>query len=103
VEPVAQVFHALADPTRCEILRRLAAEGPLPTGRLIEGLSMSRQGASRHLSVLESAGLVVSKRAGRRVVCHLDPKPLRGSQEWLAEIGRAWDERLGRLMATYER
>ncbi|GMV90018.1 MAG: hypothetical protein AMXMBFR81_29490 [Chthonomonas sp.] len=96
------MFHALADPTRCEILRRLVAEGPMPTGRLVEGLSMSRQGASRHLSVLESAGLVVSKRHGRQVVCHLDPKPLRGSQEWLAEIGRAWDERLARLAASYE-
>lgn len=96
------MFHALADPTRCEILRRLVAEGPMPTGRLVEGLSMSRQGASRHLSVLESAGLVVSKRQGRQVVCHLDPKPLRGSQEWLAEIGRAWDERLARLAASYE-
>lgn len=63
---------------------------------------MSRQGASRHLSVLESAGLVVSKRQGRQVVCHLDPKPLRGSQEWLAEIARTWDERLARLAASYE-
>jgi DNA-binding transcriptional ArsR family regulator len=95
------VFGALADPTRREILFRLAQSGPQPSGQLVEGLGMSRQGASRHLEVLEAAGLVRSVRKGRVVMRELERTELQRSIAWMNSLAQAWDERLRKLEASY--
>ena len=96
------VFAALADPHRREILSRLAHFGPQPTASLTSLPGMTRQGASRHLALLESSGLVVSRRSGRVVVRELNLKPLRGTSAWIEELSTEWDKRLARLAAQYE-
>lgn len=95
------VFAALADPTRREILDRLSRRGALPSGELLEGLGMSRQGASRHLDVLEKSGLIRSVRRGRVVYRELELAELQRSINWINALATAWDERLERLKSSY--
>lgn len=97
-----RIFAALGDPTRQTIVARLAAHGPATTLALLEGLAGTRQGNSRHLRVLEDAGLVVSERSGREIVRSLNTTALRGSRLWLDELERAWDSRFEQLQASYE-
>ena len=78
------VWHALADPTRREMIDRLAVE-PLTTGALCSGFPMTRFGVMKHLGVLEQAGLVISRRQGRTRVNHLNVAPLHALQSrWLS-------------------
>ncbi len=97
-----QVFTALADPSRREMIARLATRGRLTTGDLTENLEMTRQGATRHLNLLEDAGLIRSSREGRTIYRELNPAPLRGTTEWLKQIESEWDSALNRLAAQYE-
>ena len=96
------VFSALGDPARREMINRLAQQGRLTTGDLTRGLDMTRQGATRHLNLLEDAGLVVSKREGRTIFRELNPTPLRGTTEWLRVIEQNWDSALQRLSNQYK-
>jgi DNA-binding transcriptional ArsR family regulator len=77
------VFRAVADSTRRRILDRLR-RGPAATGRIAREFPVSRPAISRHLRVLERAGLVRGKRVGRTRVYALDPAPLRRIEEWIA-------------------
>jgi len=77
------VFKALADPTRRAMLDRLYDEPGQTLSELIEGLGMRRQSATRHVSILEAAGLVTSQRSGREKRHYLNPVPI-------AEINRRW-------------
>ena len=77
------IFKALADPTRRVLLDRLFQEQGQTLGQLIDGLDMRRQSATRHLSVLESAGLVNCQWHGREKLHYLNPVPI-------AEISRRW-------------
>lgn len=97
-----KVFDALADPARREMVSRLATRGRMTTGDLTSGLEMTRQGATRHLLLLENAGLIKSKREGRTIYRELDPTPLRGTTAWLKQIEAEWDKALSRLAAQYE-
>ncbi|MET9365281.1 metalloregulator ArsR/SmtB family transcription factor [Streptomyces sp. NPDC006632] len=82
------VFRALADPSRRRLLDRLRARDGQTLGDLREGLAMSRQAVSKHLAVLEAAGLVASERRGREKVHHLDPAPIRElSDRWIGKYG----------------
>jgi DNA-binding transcriptional ArsR family regulator len=94
-------FHALAHPARREMLRRLAG-GELTVGELAEPVDMSLAAASKHIQVLERAGLVRRTIAGRRHVCSLDPAPLATANEWLRFYERYWNERLDDLQALVE-
>lgn len=94
---MSALFHALADPTRREILERLRRAGPLPVHEVAVGLPMSRQAATKHLDVLAAAGLVRIRRRGRERMHQLDPEPLRELREWLAPYEAEWDRRLDRL------
>lgn len=96
------LFQAIGDPTRREIVRRLAAGGPHRTGPLLEGLGLTRQGASRHLATLEAAGWVIPTKQGREVVRSLNPETLAQASKWLEQREREWDAALGRLAKTYE-
>jgi DNA-binding transcriptional ArsR family regulator len=90
------VFHALAHGARRDMLGRLAGH-ELTVGELAEPLAMSLAAASKHIKVLERAGLVQRTVDGRRHVCRLDPAPLASAAEWLCFYERYWTERLDAL------
>lgn len=87
------IFHALAHESRREMLIRLASD-ELTIGRLAEPLAMSFTAASKHVQVLERAGLVSRKVEGRRHICRLEPGPLESASQWLHFYERFWGERL---------
>ena len=87
------VFAALADPTRRRIVRELAALGPLTPTALGARAGVSRQAASKHLAVLESAGLAHGRRAGRETRYRLDTAPFAEAEDWMRTIGDSWDRR----------
>lgn len=97
-----EVFFALSDPSRRTMLERLVQKSPQTTGELLKGLGTTRQGAARHLAVLERSGLVVSRRSGREILRELKPQPLRGSLAWMSKLESAWDDRLNRLEEQYQ-
>ena len=92
------VFHALANDARRRMLRRLAG-GELTVGELAEPLTMSLAAASKHIKVLEQAGLVRRTVAGRRHVCRLEAGPLADADAWLRFYERFWAKRLDALEA----
>ncbi|WP_245316227.1 ArsR/SmtB family transcription factor [Chelatococcus daeguensis] len=96
------IFAALGDPTRAGILRRLAREGRLSLTQLARGAPITRQAVSRHVAVLEAAGLVAARRHGRELQLTLRPAPLAEAANWLAEVGAAWDGALDRLARQVE-
>jgi len=99
---VAQIYQALGDPTRLEILQRLGDRGPLPTLELVEGLGMSRQAATKHLQVLENVGLVESHVEGRQVLRELKLGVLTQAEDWLAQRTQLWDRKLDALKRLLE-
>lgn len=98
----AHVFAALGDETRLRVVGRLAEEGPLSIARLTEGASVSRQAVTKHLGVLEQAGLVTKSRAGRETVFELETARLARARAALDAITRGWDETIERLRAFVE-
>jgi DNA-binding transcriptional ArsR family regulator len=90
------VFHALADPTRRAILKRLA-QGESSIGELAAPFRMTFAGASKHIKALEKAGLVRRRVKGRTHVCRLEPKPLAKAHEWLRYYEQFWSARLDLL------
>jgi len=96
------VFAALADPTRREVIGRLARE-PLSASALAGELPISRQAVAKHLATLDRAGLVAARRAGRELQYRLEPAPLGDAMAWMASVGARWDERLARLEAAATR
>jgi DNA-binding transcriptional ArsR family regulator len=95
------VFHALADPTRRAILRRLAGGGALVKD-LAEPFAMSKQAVSKHLQVLEEAGLIAKEVEGRSTRVTLRPEALRHVEDWVSFYDRFWTERLDRLKDLLE-
>jgi DNA-binding transcriptional ArsR family regulator len=95
-EPLSTTLAALADPTRRAILARLA-QGETSVTELAKPFRMSLPAVSKHLKVLERAGLIARGRAAQWRPCRLDAGPLREVAEWVDGYRRFWDERLGRL------
>jgi DNA-binding transcriptional ArsR family regulator len=95
-------FQALADPTRRGMLASLAL-GDRSIGQLPEPLRMSFAGASKHVKVLEDAGLVTRRKAGRNQIIRLEAKPLEEAERWLRQWEKFWTVRLDRLEALIER
>lgn len=93
------VFHALAHGVRRDMLGRLVAR-ELTVGELAEPLTMSLAAASKHVKVLERAGLVRRTLDGRRHLCRLEPVPLASASAWLRVYERHWDQRLDVLDAA---
>lgn len=102
-DPAGPVFAALADPTRRELVRRLADGGEATATELSAELPMTRQAVSKHLALLEDAGLVETTRAGREVRYRLSTPPLADAMAWMAAVGGRWDERLAALGRHVER
>jgi DNA-binding transcriptional ArsR family regulator len=89
-------FSALADPTRRAILARLAL-GESRVTDLAEPFDMSLPAVSKHLKVLEDAGLVKKRKEGRIHHCRLDPRPLSAAADWIAQQRAFWEKSLDRL------
>ena len=98
----ALVFAALGDETRLGLLAKLTAGEPQSIARLTEGTRLTRQAVTKHLRVLEGAGVVHAVRAGRESRFTLDPAPLIGAQAYLDHVSQQWDEALARLRALVE-
>lgn len=95
------VFHALSDPTRRAILVELGG-GERTIGALAEPLPMSLAGASKHIGVLERAGLVRRRVQGRTHLCSLQPEGVQAVRDWLDFYERFWSERLDALERALE-
>lgn len=95
------VFAALADPTRRAILSHLAKEDAT-VGELAEPFEISRPAISKHLRVLEKAGLVRRTRDGRISRCELDAEPMKGAAEWVEHYRQFWEARLDSLARYLE-
>lgn len=91
-----EVFHALAHDARRVMLTRLAS-GDLTVGQLAEPFSISLEAASKHIRVLERAGLVRRTVQGRRHICRLEARPLASAAAWLRFYERFWTKRLDAL------
>jgi DNA-binding transcriptional ArsR family regulator len=98
----AAVFAALGDPTRLDVVLRLARGEPLSISRLTAERPLSRQAVTKHLRVLERAGVVHGTRTGRETRFALDPAALDEARAGLEAISRQWDDALARLRAFVE-
>jgi DNA-binding transcriptional ArsR family regulator len=102
LDHTAPVFAALGDQTRLRLVARLGREGPLSIARLTEGAEVTRQAVSKHLRVLQGAGLARGVRQGREQVWQLQPAPLEDARRSLERIAQRWDEAIERLRAIVE-
>ncbi len=103
-DQLSTVFAALADPTRRAILAHLA-EGDLNVSELTAPFGVSQPAISRHLKVLERAGLISRSRRATARLSHLEAEPLREATDWLVRYQEFWEERYARLdelMATLQ-
>jgi DNA-binding transcriptional ArsR family regulator len=98
----APVFAALGDETRLRLVARLCDDGPLSTAKLTSGARVTRQAVTKHLEVLEGAGLVKSARDGRERVWTLEPRRVEDARAQLDLISRQWDDAIDRLRALVE-
>ncbi len=90
-------FAALANPTRRAILERLASSGEVPVNELAKSFTMTQPAISRHLKVLEQAGLISSGSDAQRRPRKLEARPLAEATEWLQRYRAFWEESFGRL------
>lgn len=97
-QPIETIFSALSDPTRRAVVQTLST-GPATVSQLASPFAMALPSFTQHLGILESAGLIVSRREGRTRVCSLNPMALQDAEDWLASNRRQWEERLDRFEA----
>jgi DNA-binding transcriptional ArsR family regulator len=102
LDPEPAVFAALADPTRWRLLGTLADQGEGTATTLAAKLPVSRPAVIKHLGVLDRAGLVSRRRAGREVRYRVEPAQLDATARWMVELANAWDHRLAALKALAE-
>ncbi|HGM6067724.1 TPA: ArsR/SmtB family transcription factor [Stenotrophomonas maltophilia] len=98
---IQQIFHALADPTRCAIVAALG-QGPCTVSMLAEPFQMALPSLMKHLAVLERSGVVRSHKQGRIRTCELVPARLGQAEQWLAEQRVLWDARADRMVDFVE-
>lgn len=94
-------FRALADPTRRGMLANLAL-GEKSIGELASPFKMTFAGASKHVKVLEDAGLIARRKLGRTHLISIEAKPLEEAERWLRQWEKFWNTRLDRLQALVE-
>jgi DNA-binding transcriptional ArsR family regulator len=93
----ALVFAALGDETRLSLIGKLSNGPPQSISRLAEGSTLTRQAITKHLRVLEGAGVVHSVRVGRESLFEFKPAPLKGIRSYLERVSDQWDDALARL------
>lgn len=94
---VDEVFSALADPTRRQVLELIGRRGEASASSLAAELPVSRQAIQKHLTSLAAAGLVADRRAGREVLFRVTPRPMSDAVAWMTRVGAEWDDRLDAL------
>jgi DNA-binding transcriptional ArsR family regulator len=99
----APVFAALGDETRLQLIARLSTGGPLSITKLTSGFPMTRQAITKHLRVMEDAGLVRSIAQGRESLWQVEAARVAEARRQLERISSQWDERLVRLKRFVER
>jgi DNA-binding transcriptional ArsR family regulator len=99
----APLFAALGDETRLYVVAQLCAQGPMSITRLTEGAEVSRQAVTKHLNVLEEAGLVRGSRNGRERIWEMETGRLDEARRTLEQISTRWDEALARLQRMVEK
>jgi len=102
VPVTAHIFAALGDETRLGLVSRLCSAGPLSISKLASGSRISRQAITKHLRMMETAGLVRSSRRGRELIWQMDRERLQEARRYLDQISSQWDEALGRLRMLVE-
>jgi DNA-binding transcriptional ArsR family regulator len=98
----APIFAALGDETRLGLVFKLCDDGPMSITRLTAGSKVTRQAITKHLRLMEEAGLVRSKRRGRESVWQLEQRRLKDARHYLDLISKQWDDALGRLRKFVE-
>jgi DNA-binding transcriptional ArsR family regulator len=98
----ASVFAALGDETRLSVLAKLCHGEPQSISRLTIGTHLSRQAVTKHLRVLESAGVVRSVRVGRESLFAFEPQPIEDARKYLDRVSKQWDDALARLKSLVE-
>jgi DNA-binding transcriptional ArsR family regulator len=98
----APVFAALGDDTRLSLIARLAGGQPQSISQLTEGSTLTRQAITKHLRVLENAGVVRSTRSGRESLFEFEPAPIESVRSYLDRVSKQWDQALGRLQSFVE-
>ena len=94
-ETINKIFKAIADPTRREIFHLLViAAGSLSINEIAEQFDISRQGITKHIQVLNQAGLVDIIPKGREKYCYANPRPLREIHDWVSHYEKFWDQKL---------
>lgn len=99
----SDVFTALADPTRREMLLRLAREGERNVTQLMEPFAISQPAVSKHLRVLHEAGLVRRRKEGRQHLYDIEASRLDEVRDWIAQVELYWDQRLDALGAYLDK
>jgi DNA-binding transcriptional ArsR family regulator len=97
------LFAALGDKTRLALVTKLCGGELRSISDLTQGSRLTRQAVTKHLRVLQKAGLVRCSRRGRESLFALDPEPVRELEDYLNSVSRQWDEALGRLKAFVEK
>lgn len=98
----ASVFAALGDETRLSLIGKLSNGPPQSISRLAEGSTLTRQAITKHLRVLEGAGVVHSVRAGRESLFEFRPEPLKELRSYLDRVSDQWEHTLARLKSFVE-
>lgn len=96
MEKRRDVFQAIADPTRREILCLIAKE-PLNLNSIANNFDMSRPAISQHIKILDESGLVIMKKKGRQRFCHIRPKKIKEVDKWLEQFRQLWEDRFNQL------
>ena len=100
---LADVFAALGDPTRLRLVEVLCGGGALSIAHLTQSTDISRQGVTKHLTVLADAGVVRDIKVGRERLWQLEPASIDEARRTLESIGREWEQALGRLKSFVEK
>jgi DNA-binding transcriptional ArsR family regulator len=101
-QPRAPGFAALGDETRLSLVAKLSDGQPRSITQLTQSYKLTRQAITKHLRVLESAGIVQSVRSGRESLFEFDPTPVRDMEEYLNFVSKQWDQSLSRLKLFVE-
>ena len=99
--PIEQTVIALSDPTRRAVVQTLSV-GSATVSQLANPFDMALPSFMQHLGVLEDAGLIVSRREGRRRVCSLNPSALKDAEDWMASYRKQWQSRSDRFESHLE-
>lgn len=98
----SDVFNAIAEPRRREIIALLAASSPRSVGELVDALEMAQPAVSKHLGVLRAVGVVTVQKSGKTRLYALNPLEIKAVHDWAAQFDRLWTNQLDRIKRRAE-